>query len=269
LYPKSTLPVRTEPFVGPLGLLLHLLQEKDLSINLISLTEVTDQYLKSILSMQDLDFEVASEFLVIAATLIYMKSKSLLPPEKALSEEEPVGPTLSPEALLLRLQEHKRYREAGHQLATLPKLDYEVFSRANSRPPIERFWSSMDITSLATCYQQVQVRSRRRTHVLRKETVSVSEKILEFRDRITPHQRIRFEALLRNPSSRTEKVATFMAILELSRLKKSRLFQEGTYEALFMELLESLEHFALDVVLKLDQELTGIGPVEPEKGMAS
>lgn len=233
--------VRLESFEGPLDLLLYLIQSHELDINRVSIAKITDQYLGYVRLMQELNFDTASEFLVMAATLLHWKSKSLLPQEeKAEGKQE--EETFTQEDLIRQLLEHQRFLAAGEDLAQLPRLNEDVFTRANKKPPIEKVWKDMDMTALSLAYQDMLVRQRKRTTVLRKEVVSLADKIYEFDARLEIGKPTEFSKLL-TLRTRPEIVVTFLASLELSRLKKMRLHQEKTYEEIYLELLESLKNF--------------------------
>ncbi len=237
--------VRLESFEGPLDLLLYLIQTHELDISKVSIGKITDQYLVYVRLMQELNFDTASEFLVMAATLLHWKSRAILPQEP---KQDALGQTLedalfTQEDLIKQLLEHQRFQEIGHTLSELPLLGQDVFTRSNPKPPIERIWREMNITDLALSYQQMLTRARKRTQVLKKETVSLTDKIMEFADRIPIGKLIELQTLLSQIPSRAETVVTFLAALELSRLEKMRLHQEQVYSSIYLELLESLIHF--------------------------
>jgi segregation and condensation protein A len=214
--------VRLESFEGPLDLLLYLIQAHEMDITRVSIGKITDQYLAYVRLMQELNFDTASEFLVMAATLLHWKSKSLLPQEaKVDAQGHGLGEgELSQEDLVRQLLEHQRFREAGESLAQLPWLGIDVFTRPVTKRPVERIWKEMSITDLALSYQEMLVRSRKRTRILKKETVSLADKIVEMGRRLTPHQMQDMRELIEDMNSRPEVVVTFLASLELSRLKK-------------------------------------------------
>ena len=237
--------IRLESFEGPLDLLLFLIQSHELDVSKISISKITDQYLAYVRLMQELNFDIASEFLVMAATLLHWKSKALLPQEKdpnalAQGDEEP---GLTQEELIRQLLEHQRFRQAGADLTQLPRLGDDVFTRPNRRPPIERVWREMSVTDLALCYQQTITRARKRTQVLRKETVSLADKLQDFGKKLRIGKITGMSSLWELNPTRPEMVVTFLASLELSRLKKLRVHQEVTYEEIYLELLESLVNF--------------------------
>ncbi len=237
--------VRLVSFEGPLDLLLYLIQSHELDISRISISRITDQYLAYVRLMQELNFDTASEFLVMAATLLHWKSKAVLPQEEK-QDQAGAGAEdglLSQEDLIRQLLEHQRFKQAGQDLAQLPMLGEDIFTRPNRRPPVEKVWKEMNLTDLTLAYQDMLVRQRKRTQVLRKETVSLSTKILEFRDKLQVGKLSEFRALLSEVPSKPEIVAAFLATLELSRLKKMRVHQELAYSPIWIELLESLKNF--------------------------
>jgi segregation and condensation protein A len=239
--------IRLERFEGPLDLLLYLIQSHEFDINKISISKITDQYLTYVRMMQELNFDTASEFLVMAATLIQWKSKSLLPQEEKLDGAAAVAEEFTQEDLIRQLLEHQRFLEAGESLAQMPRLGDDVFTRNNSKPPIERVWKDMDITSLAMGYQDMLVRQRKRTQILKKETVSLSDRIMEFSDKLAIGKPTDMRSLMSEKPMKQEVVVTFLASLELSRLKKMRVHQEITYSPIFLELLQTLKDFDLQL----------------------
>jgi segregation and condensation protein A len=245
--------IRVDRFEGPLDLLLYLIQSHELDVSKISISRITDQYLAYVRLMQELDFDVASDFLVMAATLIQWKSKSLLPVEadpNALGLEN--DDVLSPEDLLRQLLEHQRFLDAGQELARLPLLGEDVYRRPMTRKPTEKIWKTMEVTSLALTFQDLLVKERKRTTILKKETVSLGEKIVDFGDRLAVGKLTGLHALLRDPNSRPETVVSFLATLELGRLKKMRLHQEKVYEEIYVELLESIKGFNTELARGFD-----------------
>ena len=252
--------IRVDSFEGPLDLLLYLIQSHELDISNVSISKITDQYLSYVLQMQELNFDIASEFLVMAATLLYWKSKSLLPQEEKPSDEAEQDGMPTQEDLIKQLLEHQRFLAAGQDLAQMPRLGEDVFTRPNRRPPIERVWKTMDLSQLALSYQDQLVRARKRTQVLKKETVSLTDKMLEFGDRLTVGKPTGMSKVLSAVPTRPEIVVTFLASLELSRLKKMRLHQQVVYEEIFMELLESLKNFNFSLATGFEYDLQNPAP---------
>lgn len=237
--------IRVDRFEGPLDLLLYLIQSHELDVSKISISKITDQYLAYVRLMQELNFDIASDFLLMAATLIQWKSKSLLPveidPNALLGADE--DDILSPEELLRQLREHQRFLEAGRELGLQPLMGEDNYPRPNSRKPTEKIWKQMDITALALTYQDLLVKERKRTTILKKETVSIAEKIIDFSDRMEVGKLTALTALLRDPTSNPETVVSFLATLELGRLRKLKVYQEKAYDEIYVELLESIKGF--------------------------
>lgn len=246
--------IRVDHFEGPLDLLLYLIQSHELDVSKVSISKITDQYLAYVRLMAELNFDVASDFLLMAATLIQWKSKSLLPQDV---DPNALGLTdgddaMSPDELLRQLREHQRFLEAGRELGTLSLLGDDVFARPHTRKVTEKVWKTMEVTSLALTFQDLLVKERKRTTILKKETVSLAEKILDFGDRLDVGSITGLRALLRDPHSRPETVVSFLATLELGRLRKMRLHQEKAYEEIYVELLESIKGFNTDLARGFD-----------------
>jgi hypothetical protein len=138
--------------------------------------------------------------------------------------------------------ELERFRRMGEELGQFPRLGEDVFHRPNRKPPIEKRWREMDITQLAMSYQDSVVRARKRSTILKKETVSLTSKIEHFKQRLRLGGLTAMRDLI-DLGERPEVVVTFLASLELSRLKKLKLHQNETYAPIYLELMESLENF--------------------------
>jgi segregation and condensation protein A len=204
--------------------------------------------------MQDLNFEIASEFLVMAATLIYWKSKAILPKDEEASEDEDDGiAALSEDDLIRQLLEHRRYLAAGQELGEFPKLGEEVFNRPNKRPPVEKVWRNMDVTGLGLSYQDCLIRQKKRSKVLRKETVSLTGKIRFFSERLTVGQATDLRQLMEENPSIGEKVVTFLASLELGKMKKLRLHQQVNYDPIYVELVEKFSSLDLEITSAIEE----------------
>ena len=237
--------IRLEQFEGPLDLMLYLIQSQELDISTVSISKITDQYLNTIKLMHELDFDVASDFLVMAATLILWKSKALMPKEEEDQKllEDSAMP-LSQEDLVRQLLERQRYLEMAGHMSQRPLLGDDVFNRPTKRPPVEKIWKEMNVTQLATTYQDLLIREQKRARiVMKKETVSLAEKIQEFGRKLVPHQITELRELIADVNTRGEWVVGFLASLELSRLKKLKIHQQEVFAPIYVELLEALVGF--------------------------
>lgn len=257
--PKRPFNIRLEQFEGPLDLMLYLIQSQELDISTVSISRITDQYLNTLKLMQDMDFDVASEFLLMAATLILWKSKALMPKEN--EDEAPTEDSnlpLTQEELIRQLLIRQRYLEMAGQIAQFPVLGDDVFTRPNKRPPIEKIWREMNVTTIATTYQDLLIREQKRAHiVMKKETVSLQEKIIEFGRRLTPHQITALETMITDIGVRGEWVVGFLASLELSRLRKLKIHQEQAFDPIYIELLEEMIGFDTKQTSGFDYVRTG------------
>ena len=237
--------IRLEQFEGPLDLMLYLIQSQELDISTVSISKITDQYLNTIKLMHELDFDVASEFLVMAATLILWKSKALMPKveeDQKLLEETSMP--LSQEDLVRQLLERQRYLEMAGHLGLRPLLGDDVFTRPTKRPPVEKIWKEMNVTQLATTFQDLLIREQKRARiVMKKETVSLAEKIQEFGAKLTVNKVTALKDLIAETNTRGEWVVGFLASLELSRLKKLKIYQEEVFAPIYVELLEAILGF--------------------------
>jgi segregation and condensation protein A len=250
---RLAITVQIEQFEGPLDLLLYLIQQHDLDISTVSLSKITDQYLSYLTRMSDLNFDIASDFLVMAATLIFWKSKALLPVEKtdevAVGEEANI-PTQ--EELVRRLLNRQRYLEVADRFAQLPYLGIDVFRRHNKKPPVERVWRDMNLSALTLTLQDLLTRARRRSQVLRKETVSLSSKITDFADKLTMNEITAMRSLISALPTKGEWVVTFLASLELARMKKVKVFQEGNYQDIYVQMIDKIEAYEIKLANGFD-----------------
>ncbi len=242
---STTFKIRLEQFEGPLDLMLYLIQSQELDVSTVSISQITNQYLHAIKLMQELDFEIASEFLVMAATLILWKSKALMPKEDENQNAlEEIAAPLTQEELVRQLLMRQRYLEAAGRLAGYPLLGDDVFNRPTKRPPVEKIWKEMNMSQLATTYQDLLIRENKRARiVMKKETVSLQEKIQEFGRRLKLNELTQLDSLITDKTIRGEWVVGFLASLELSRLKQIKIHQDKTFDPIFVELVQEMINF--------------------------
>ncbi len=230
--------VKLESFEGPLDLLLYLIRKNEVNIYDIPIAAITEQYLSFIMLMEELNLDVAGEFLVMAATLIHIKSKMLLPrPETAqdsfLEEEDPR------DELVRRLLEHQKFKQAAEVLHDREQARSAQFTRPDSRvadavsdeyePELE-----VDLFSLLAAFRGVLTRASRRSRmVLPPERISIEERIQQLLGRLSETQACGFEDLFEDgDGSRGFMIVTFLAMLEMIRLKLIRVFQSGSLGAI-------------------------------------
>jgi segregation and condensation protein A len=225
-------PVRLQNFEGPLDLLLHLIKKNELDIYDIPIALVTQQYLDYLDLMQELNLDVAGEFLVMAATLIHIKSRMLLPrpdPTQEAPDEDPR------EALVRRLIEHQRYKAAAELLhereiqrsAQWLRPDGRIAEVVGEAPEPE---VEVDLFSLMAAFRQVLERARHRPVVpLPPEQIPIETRIAQLLGRLSETEACGFEALFADVSTRAGLIVTFLALLEMIRLKLVRVYQPANF----------------------------------------
>ncbi len=215
--------VKIEVFEGPLDLLLYLIKKEEVDIYSVSIERITGQYLEYLDTFRMLDLEIAGEFVVMAATLIYIKSRSLLP-----VHQQPI--------------EYKKFKDAALQLHQRELLQEGFIPRIPEKPAFDEqetlLQSEVGIFDLISAFQKVLKKLEDRREDLREifeENFTVSDKI-DFIIRTTGvNQRIAFSELFASAASRTEIVVTFLALLELIRLKQLRVTQDAPFSEIDIE----------------------------------
>lgn len=225
--------VRTEAFEGPLDLLLHLIKKNELDIYNIPIAEISRQYLAYLDVMRELNLDVAGEFLVMAATLIQIKSHMLLPQTVDQMEDEPGE---DPRAeLVRRLLEYDRYREASSLLIAREVLDRDVFARNFPSEELEVFPSDeaipiVEMFELVDAFRRILAKVPIESfHEVGSENISIADRISDILECLKGRESVDFEELFAGSNSREFIVASFLAILELCRLRMIRLLQFETY----------------------------------------
>lgn len=217
-------------FEGPLDLLLHLIRANEVDVTDIPIAVVADQYVQTIALMHDLHLDVAGEYLVMAATLAWIKSRMLLPPDPGSLGEEGGDPRAE---LVARLLEYQRFKEAAGELAERPWLGRDVFAaRAlgpEPEPEAERE-IEVGLFQLVDAMRRVlaQAGHTGAAHEVEVETVTVRERMLAVMEALSDREACEFEELVCEGghwASRPMVVATFLAILELTRLEAIGLYQ--------------------------------------------
>ena len=226
-------------FEGPLDLLLHLIEQHELDIRDIPISFVAAKYVEYITLMEELNIDVASEYLVMAATLIHIKSKMLLPvPPADQEDEDELG--LDPRAeLVRRLLEYQKYKQAAEQLGGGDVLGRDVFVRGLPAPSVEgpAPLAGLSLFKLLDAFQSVLSRANTKIdHQIDLERFSITDRINQLVDLLQLHKRLSFEQLFEGATSRADLIVTFLALLEMTRLRMTRLEQEAPLEPITIEL---------------------------------
>jgi len=248
--------VRLDTFEGPLDLLLFLIRKNEMDIANIEIAKITQQYLDFINTMKVLNVDLASEFIVMAATLIYIKSKMLLPAPPEEIEDEEGDPR---EALMRRLIEYQKYKIGADALVQRPKLNEDFFKvqlvEELPRDPFDPQDGLVEvgIYELALQFQAALTRAKRTVHYVESDIVSVEEKIKEIVSQLQKDmsKSIEFSQLLKDNKTTADIIGTFLAILELTRLHCLKVFQAAHGSEIHLKAKEAIVDFDLNKVHEL------------------
>jgi segregation and condensation protein A len=227
--------VKFEVFEGPLDLLLYLIKKEEVDIYQVNLTQLATEFLAYIEVMRLLDLEIAGEFLVMAATLMYIKSRELLPIDQQVTpegEEEGEDPRWE---LIRQLVEYKKFKDAAAQLALLEARQENVFPRLPVKPEFDRdskpLKPQVGLFDLINAVNAVLKRITEREDLrdIFEDKWTVSEKIEQLRTLVLARPAVKFSELFAQATSRSEVVVTFLALLELIRLKLVVVLQETPF----------------------------------------
>lgn len=226
--------VKFEVFEGPLDLLLYLIKKEEVDIYEVNLTRLATQFIEYIETLRMLDLEVAGEFLVMAATLMYIKSRELLPVEQQAqveSEEEGEDPRWE---LIRQLVEYKKFKDAAAQLQVLEARQEDVFPRVPGKLEFTAESPAGPEASIFDLVNAVNVVLKRFTkrddpREIFEDKWTVSEKIEHLMRVVNERSTVRFSELFQGVTSRSEVVVTFLAVLELIRLKQITALQREPF----------------------------------------
>lgn len=228
-------------FEGPLDLLLHLIDKAEIDIHEVSISEITDQYMEYLHAMKELELEVTSEFLVMAATLLAIKSKQLLPKPPVFEDEYEDWPDdgLDPrDELIQKLVEYRKFKQIAEQLRekeferslvySREPEDMTPFMKEEKVNPVE----GLLVSDLIAAFQKALRRAARRNVVatVQRDEISVKDRIRDIVDVLKQYETVRFSRLIRENIDRHEVVVTFLAILELMKMKHIHCFQHQLFD---------------------------------------
>jgi segregation and condensation protein A len=235
--------VQLEVFEGPLDLLLYLVKKDEVDIYDISIERITTQYLTYLEAFEVLQIEVAGEFLVMAANLLYIKSRTLLPKDQQMPEEEAEEDDPRWE-LIRQLIEYRKFKEAAAHLRDQEELQAALFPRAASLDPAHApimdehmMLGDVGIFDLINAFQRALKRlpAEEKQGEIYEETFTVTDRINYLMRMVDRGVAMRFEELFSNASTRAELVVTFLAILELIRMKQFGVRQEEQFGEIWIE----------------------------------
>jgi len=223
--------IRLPLFEGPLDLLLHLIKHNKIDIYDIPISQITGQYLEYIEIMKELNLEIASEFLVMAATLIYIKSRMLLPPDEAIEAEDQEDPRAG---LVQKLLEYQAFKEVSASLKDRESIWTNIFSREpltidDLPADTDPYLFEVNIFDLMGALQKILKKAPPEALSISRETLTVKDKIAFILEKIGGEHTTRFEALFSEDNSRVELIVTFLALLEILRLGLARSYQDSEF----------------------------------------
>lgn len=241
--------IKITNFEGPFDLLLHLIKKNEMDIHDVKIYEITNQYLEYIKQMKEMDLEITSEFIVIAATLIEIKSKSLLPKNKVeneLEDEQDIA-----KELLHKLIEYKKFKTVAEFLGKRQENTGIMFSKKpeiieekNKDVEIDLF-KNITMLDLYNIYNEVMYiylnKMNTETNIQKRisvDTYRIEDKMVELKEKIKKNPKIHFTKLISTYEYKMEIIVTFLALLELIKLKDIRVVQEGNFKDIYLEGVE-------------------------------
>ena len=275
------IPVKINVFEGPLDLLLHLIEKNKVNIYDIPITEITDQYMEYVRQMDEENLDVVSEFLVMAATLLDIKARMLLPKEvnEEGEEEDPR------QELVEKLLEYKMYKYAASELKDLELDGAKAFYKKESIPAeVKNFKPAVDTVALISEYdinlerlneifksvmrKQVEkvdpIRSKFKN--IEREEISLEAKMAEIREQVRGLAGINFRTLLEMQASRSNIIVTFLAILELMKIGAIQIRQEEIFGEIIIDSRDDIETYELNsFAVSADKEDTNESASAEEK----
>ena len=227
--------IKLESFEGPLDLLLHLIKREEIDIWNIPIARVTEQYLAYIELMKDLNVNLAGEWLVMAATLIYIKSRMLLPPDPVATLAEPEKDDPRTE-LVYQLLEHQKFKNAAQMLYTREEVENATWNK-----PLEgTLEDGVDVVAvslydLLKVFQVVVARFQSQQSLeVEQEEITIEQKLADVRRLLLVHDTILFSSLFVQLKSKRHLIVTFLALLELVRLREIWIYQKKAFEEIYI-----------------------------------
>ena len=227
-------------FEGPLDLLLHLVKEAKIDIKDIFVSEITEQYLKYMETITEEDVERSGEFIEMAATLIEIKSKKILPKQ----EELPEGEETEEQRLIRRLEEYKLFKEQSEKLKQIEDVDRMFKNPEPGSGDIKYVLGSLSFDGLLESFSKLLARVQARAASIQekkieKERFTVAQKIAQIKDRLTEKKKVYFSELFEDATDKIEVINTFLALLELLKHQVVKAVQKGNFEDIIIEKQEN------------------------------
>lgn len=264
--------VRTDQFDGPLGLLLLLVQKEEMDVRNLDLTHITKQYLNYLAQMRDLNFDVAGDYLYLASTLLLLKSKTAISEEEnqRLKDQVEAGElNITSEAeLIRRLEELQHFQRMGEKLWALPKKGHDIFvkPKVDRKAIVNSILTPIELDLLTEAMMDFLFRQKRKYTVVRRDRLSIKEKLSFLKSNLKINEQMDFESLLVMDGEKEidNIVITFISLLELARLKRITVFQNEDLGNIYINVVKSLDDFDVEAANGFDEEEGNSTPSEDE-----
>jgi segregation and condensation protein A len=259
----TSIQVKTEQFDGPLALLLLLIQKEEMNIRELNLKTITGQYLNFLAQMKEMNFDLAGEYLYLAATLLLLKSKSCVTEEDISSLKAEFGikedfAISSEEDLIRRLEELHKFQKLSLKLWDLDKLGYDIFvkPRVNKKIIIDSILTPISLTELTGAMLDFLRRDKRKYAVVKRDRLSIKEKLQFMKHFLKMNQKYELTELIKmdGDMSIDNIVITFISVLELARMRRLAIFQNENYASIYIEVVKSLEDFDVNLANGFEPE---------------
>ncbi|PIQ52930.1 MAG: hypothetical protein COW01_14685, partial [Bdellovibrionales bacterium CG12_big_fil_rev_8_21_14_0_65_38_15] len=251
----TTIQVRTNNFDGPLGLLLHLVQKEEMDIKSLDLTRITAQYLDYLAKLQEVNFDVAGDYLFLASTLLLLKSKSAVSQEeverlRADMDGDAALAFTSEAELVKRLEELQLFQKMGERLWQMDKKGHEVFTKPkiDRKAIVNSILLPMDLEKLTEAMMDFITKQRKKYTVVKRDRLSIKEKLIFLKENLKLGEKSLFTNLLSDKGleDTDDVVITFISLLELARLNRISVFQNEDRGEIYIDVVKSLEDFNVE-----------------------
>lgn len=259
----TNIQVKTEHFDGPLALLLALIQKEEMDIRALDLTKITQQYLDYLAQMQELNFDIAGDYLFLASTLLLLKSKNCITEEDLsrlrdqVNAESDLNITSQAE-LIRRLEDLQHFQRMGEVLWNLPKKGHDIFTRPkyNRQEIVNSMLVPMDLQKLTEAMMDFLFKQKRKYTVVRRDRLSIKEKLHFLKTHLKQGESTELDLLIEADGGKNidNIVITFISLLELARLKRLEIFQNEDLGTIYVNVTKSLEDFDIESAKGFEDE---------------
>lgn len=242
--------IKIEAFEGPFDLLFHLIEKNEIDIYDIPINDITEQYLHYIYEMEKLDLDITSEFLVMAATLIEIKSKMLLPKDVFIDEGIEIEDIDPRDELVRRLLEYKKYKAITEEFKKREGLYNRIYFKAKEEIIFEshdhdKILDNLEINDLINAFNKLLKDTSKKIQdpnynlrEIEREPVSIEDKLVDILNILNHKKKITFQSIFTSAADKLEVVVTFLALLELMKVKKIKVIQEKCFDGIMIELID-------------------------------